>query len=207
MDFIIKTSSEELKRAQKWWRDLEMQWKLAYNEACFGKGSVLEPPKDDELMILLIRADTFRFAGPMAMNSNMTTKLTNLSGMIPLYHIHYLSISHTNITSLKDLKRHTKIEHLFVQENKLTSLRGIEGMTNLKELYCQNNAISDLYPVNKLSNLETLYVSNNKLTNLNAVTEAHSDNMKKFYVLPNEGLKDRDIIKFQNSVGIICRKG
>lgn len=207
MQFIVKTTPEELKRAQQWWRDLEMQWKLAYNEAVFGKGPVLEPPKDDELMILLIRADTLRFAGPFAHNSNVTTKLTNLSGLIPLYHLFYLSISHMDITSLKELKRHTKLEHLFVQNNKITSLEGVENMTKLKELYFLNNQVTDLSPVKGLTNLETLYASNNQLTSLNGVTEAHADNMKKFYALPNDNLKDRNIIKFQNSVGIICRNG
>lgn len=75
MKFIIKTTSEELQRARKWWNDLEMLWKFAYNEAVFGKGTVVE------------------------------------------------SITNMQITSLKELRRHTQLEHLFVYENQLTSKR------------------------------------------------------------------------------------
>lgn len=207
MQFIVKTQPEELRRAQKWWADLEMQWKMAYNEAVFGKGPTLEPPKDDELMILLVRADTLRFAGPMASRPNLSMELTNLSGLIPLYHLKYLSFSHSKISSLRELERHTKLEHLFVYDNKISSLKGIEGMRNMKELYVQNNQLESLKPVKKLTKLTALYCSGNQLAKIDGVTEKHSNHMKRFVVLPNETLKDRDIIKFQNKVGIICKTG
>ena len=207
MQFIIKTAPEELRSAQACWQNLEMQWKMAYNEAVFGKGAVLEPPKDDELMILLVRADTLRFAGPGARNPNMSTNLTNLSGLVPLYHLTYLSISNTRITSLKELVRHTQLRHLFVYENHLESLEGIEGMVHLKDLYAQHNKIKDLAPLKKLTNIETLYVSRNDLSSLDGITEKHADTMRKLYVRPNDNLTDREIIKFQNTVGIICREG
>ena len=207
MDFIIKTTPDELKRAQKWWNDLEMQWKFAYNEAVFGKGPVLEPPKDDELMILLIRADTLRFAGTFANHPNISVKLTNLSGLIPLYHLRYLSITHVQVSTLKPLVRHTQMEHLFVYNNELTSLEGVETMQNLKALYCQENKIESLEPVKNLLNLETLYVSRNKLTRLKGVTEKHADKLKMFHVTPNDDLPQKEIIRFQNEVGILCRKG
>ena len=207
MKFIIKTTPEELQRARKWWNDLEMLWKFAYNEAVFGKGTVVEPPKDDELMILLIRADTLRFAGPFAVKPNVTSPLTNLSGLIPLYHLKYLSITNMHFTSLKELRRHTQLEHLFVYENRLTSLEGIENMTNLVTLYAQGNQIGDLSPIKNLTNLHTFYISNNRLTKINGLTEKHGDKMRKFYVLPNEDLPDREIIRTQNQIGIICRTG
>lgn len=207
MQFIIKTAPEELRRARKWWMDLEMQWKFAYNEAIFGKGPTIEPPKDDELMILLVRADTLRFAGPMAVQPNLSTKLTNLSGLIPLYHLFYLSLSDCDITSLEPLVRHTKIEHLFLYNNKIKSLKGIEGMTNLKDLYVQNNELTDIKAVKKLTKLETFYCSSNQLTSLKGMTKHHAANRIKFYVLPNEELMDKDIIKMENKLGIKCRKG
>lgn len=207
MQIIIKTAPEELKRAQQWWHDLEMQWKMAYNEAVFGKGPTLEPPKDDELMILLVRADTLRFAGPLAARPNMTTLLTNLSGLIPLYHLYYLSISHMKITSLKELSRHTRLEHLFVYDNQITSLDGIQGMGNLKELYVQNNKLTSLKPLKKLRNIEKLYVSGNDITSFDGITKKHAKKMRQFYGLPNDNIRDRDIIQFQNKIGIICRKG
>lgn len=207
MQFIVKTKPEELRRAQKWWADLEMQWKMAYNEAIFGKGPTLEPPKDDELMILLVRANSLRFAGPLSARPNLSVQLTNLSGLIPLYHLFYLSISHTKISSLLELARHTKIEHLFLYDNQITSLKGIEGMTNIKELYVQNNLLESLKPIKNLTKIETLYCSGNQLKKINGLTKKHSDNMKRLNILPNEHLKDRDIIKFQNKVGIICKNG
>lgn len=207
MEFIIKTSSEELKRAQKWWTDLEMQWKFAYNEAVFGKGTVLEPPKDDELMLLLIRADTFRFAGPMAMNPNLTMELTNLSGLIPLYHIRYLSFTHSKITSLMELVRHKNIENLYVYNNKLTSLNGIEGMEGLKELYIQENQLESIKPIKGLTNLETIYLTRNKLKSLKGLTKKHTKKLKKCYALPNDDLPHSEIIKIQNKHGILLSKG
>lgn len=207
MQIIVKTPPEELLRAKKWWGDLEAQWQLAYNEAVFGKGPVFEPPHDDALMVLLVRADTLRFAGPLAHKPNMSTVLTNLSGLVPLYHLHYLSISNTAIKSLKELKKHTRLQHLFVYDNKLESLEGIEGMYDLKDLYFQNNQIKTMKPLKNLINLQTVYASGNQMNNFDGLTEKHADNIKKFYALPNENIKDRDIIKFQNSIGIICHKG
>lgn len=207
MELIVKTQPEELKRAQKWWADLEIQWKMAYNEAVFDKGPTLESPKDDELMTLLIRANTLRFAGPLSARPNLSVELTNLSGLIPLYHLHFLSITHTKISSLMELEKHTNLKHLFLYDNQITSLKGIEGIKGLKELYVQNNLLESLKPVKKLTKLETLYCSGNQLIKINGLTEKHSDNMKRFVIMPNEHLRDRDIIKFQNKIGIICKKG
>lgn len=207
MQIIVKTAPEELKRARKWWQDLEMQWKFAYNEAVFGKGPTIETPKDEELMILLIRADSLRFAGPFATNPNITNPLTNLSGLIPLYHLKYLSFSHMKIKGLTELKRHTQLEHLFIYDNELTSLDGIEGMLNLKELYFQNNYVTSLLPITRLTNLKTIYASYNKINSVNGLSEKHGDNLRKFYILPNEELPDREILKTQNQIGIICRTG
>ncbi len=207
MQFIIKTTPAELQRAKKWWQDLEMQWKMAYNEAVFGKGPTLEPPKDDELMVLLIQADTLRFAGPMAINPNITTPLTNLSGLIPLYHLTYLSITNMYLTSVKELAPFTKMKHLFIYENRIKSLEGIEKMTGLENLYVQGNELTDLTPIKKLTNIETLYVTNNKFTKIEGLTEKHGDKMKKFYVQPNDNLPDREILRIQNELGIICRTG
>lgn len=206
MQFIVKTTPEELLRARQWWKDLEMQWKLAYNEAVFGKGPSVEPPKDDELMILLIRADALRFAGPLAAHPNMTTTLTNLSGLIPLYHLTYLSISNMQITSLEPLQRFTRMKHLFVYENKLTSLRGIENMPGLEELYAQSNEIEDLLPITRLTNLKTLYVNRNKLKSGNGLTESHGNTMKNLFILPNDDMPQREVIRIQNEIGLICRQ-
>ncbi len=207
MHIHIKTTPEEVLRAKKWWNDLEVQWKFAYNETCFGVGPTMEPPHDDKLMMMLLGADTFRFAGPGAHNPNMSTRLTNLSGLVPLYRMTYLSITNMAITSLWELRNHTNLEHLFVYENQLTSLKGIEGMKNLESLYFHHNHIPDLKPLKGLKKLKTVYASNNKLKNFDGLQEHHADTIDMFYGLPNGDIRDRDVIKFQNSIGLIVRTG
>lgn len=207
INFIVKTTPEEVLRAKKWWKDLEMQWKFAYNEAVFGKGPTIEPPTEDELMLLLVGIDTLRFAGPFAQSPNVTTPLTNLSGLIPLYNLTYLSITDMNVTAVKELVRFTKMKHMFLYNNKISSLEGIENMRELENLYVQNNQISSLIPLKNLTKLITLYVSKNKLTSLNGIKAKHAKKLKKLYVMPNDDLPDKEIIAFQNKVGIICKTG
>ena len=206
MKIIIKSTPEELKRAQHWWDGLEAQWKMVYNEALFGKGPTLEPPKDDELILMLVRVNTIRLAGPFAYNPNTTIKLTNLSGLVPLYHLNFISISNMHIESLEELKNHVNLEHLYVYENRLQSLKGIENLRNLKNLYCHSNEITSLEPVKNLTQLEVLYVNFNKLTKFDGLTEAHADHIRQFYGLPNDGIRDKEILRLQNEIGIICRK-
>jgi len=207
MNIIIKTKPGEVQRAQKWWDDLEMQWKFAYNEAVFGKGPVIEPPREDELMLLLIQVDTLRFAGPMAINPNLSFELDNLSGLVPLYQLRYLSVSNMKFTSLEPLKRHVNLEHLFVYENKLTSLHGIEKMVKLKDLYCQSNQIKSLAPIKKLYQLETIYANGNQLEQIDGLNKKHKAQLKNLYILPNDQLRDEEILRVQNELRIICKKG
>ena len=207
MDFIVKTTPAELQRARQWWENLSTNWKWAYNEAVFGQGPTLAPPADDWLMLLLIQVDTLRFAGPAAPNPNISYPLKDLSGLIPLYHLKYLSLTHMEVADLTPLQRHQQIEHLFLYHNRLTALDGLENMTALKELYVQENQLKTLSPVRHLTNLEKLYVSNNLLEDLNGITAQHTRHLKKFYVFPNPKLPDQSIIKLQNELGILCRQG
>jgi Leucine-rich repeat (LRR) protein len=158
-------------------------------------------------MMLLIGVDTLRLAGPTAFNSNVSTPLTNLSGLLPLYNLKYLSITHMNLREVRSLRHFTKLEHLFLNENQIESLHGIEPLFHLKELYVQHNHLSDLKPVKRLTRLETLYASGNQLTSLQGLTPAHADHMRRCYVLPNEQLRDREILRVQQEAGIICRRG
>ena len=207
MQFIVKTTPEEVQRARKWWDQLELQWKMAYNEAVFGQGPTIEPPTDDHLMFLLVGVDVLRMAGPLAPNPNITTPLTNLSGLIPLYNLTYLSITNMHLTSIEELKPFTKLQHLFIVNNQITSLKGIENLTELKEIYAQANELTHIDEVKKLTKLETFYCSYNKLQNLDGITEQHEDKLNQFFVLPNETLKDKDILRIENRIGIKCRRG
>ena len=207
MEFIVKTTSAELERARNWWLDLSTAWKWAYNEAVFGQGPTLAPPSDDLLMFLLIQVDTLRFAGPTAPQPNVSHPLEDLSGLIPLYHLKYLSFTHMQITDIRLLKRHGQLEHLFLYNNHLTTIDGIEGMSQLKELYLQENQLKSLTPLRYLHNLEKLYVSNNLLESLEGIHAKHARQLKKLYVFPNSNLPDRSIIRVQNELGILCRQG
>ncbi len=207
MLILQQGNSEEVKRGRAWWSALEMQWKFAFNEAVFGKGPTLEPPKDEELITLLLRADSLRFAGPLAMAPNLSNVLTNLSGVAQLTHLTYLSITDCSFTSLQEISNLTKLCHLFVYRNKLSSLAGIENMRQLEELYCLQNDLTSLQPIRKLVNLKTLYANYNKLTSLEGLTEKHSKKLRNFYIEPNPDLPHREIIRVQNEYGILCRRG
>ncbi len=207
MHIHVKKDPKELLQAKQWWGKLEMQWKMAFNEAVFKKGATLEIPTDDELMVFLIMVDTLRLSGPGAQYPNMSFQLTNLSGLKGLLRLKFLSITNMNLTSLKALSFHTNLQHLFVNNNKITSLNGIENMTQLVDLYIQGNEITDLTPIKKLTQLKTIYATNNKLTTINGFTDVHADVIEKFYVIPNKELRDKEVIKFQNTYGIICHKG
>ncbi|THH35484.1 leucine-rich repeat domain-containing protein [Neolewinella litorea] len=207
MNFIIKTTSSELQRARGWWRELELQWKMAYNEVVFESGPTAEPPHDDQLMLLLLNIDTLRFAGPLAMHPNVTTPLTNLSGLIPLYHLRFLSVSDMALSGVTELVRHTELRHLFLHNNRITSLKGIEGATHLESLFVQHNRLTSLAPVAGLTRLHTLYATHNHLTSLAGLTEGHADRLRHFHILPNDHLPHREIIRLQNGAGILCRTG
>ena len=206
MQIFQSGNALELKQGRAWWNKLSLSWKMAYNEAVFGKGPTMEPPKDEELVILLYRADTLRFAGPMAEAPNLSRALDDFSGFEGLNHLTYISFSHSNATSLKFIRHLTKLRYLFIYNNKLKSLEGIEGMLELEELYCQNNQLTTIKSVTGLTNLKTLYVNQNKLTNLDGITYEHGNKLRNFYVEPNDDIPHRELIRVQNEYGIICRR-
>jgi Leucine-rich repeat (LRR) protein len=79
-------------------------------------------------------------------------------------------------------------------------------MLELEDLYAQNNGIQDLLPIKGLTNLKTLYVNGNQLQNAEGLTLAHERNLKNLFILPNENLLQREIIRIHNEIGVICRK-
>ena len=206
MNIIIKSTPEELLKAKAWWDKLEMQWKMAFNEACMGKGPVIDPPKDDALIMLITRVDTFRFAGPLAVSPNVQKMPNNLSGLMGLKQITYLSFTHSPITSVKELANLPNLRNLFLYNNKIKSLWGIQSLFGLEDLYCQNNHIDSLEPILRLTNLKTVYAHDNKLVDLKGLTYDHGNKLRQFYIEPNEDLPHRELIRVQNEYGIICRK-
>lgn len=191
---------------KNWWNGLSNEWKTAFNEVVFKKGVVTTAPIDAEIELLL-QVKVLRFAGPTASYPNMKTELLDLSGLSKLTNLENLVVINHKIKSLKEIENLVKLKSLFVYENRITSLSGTENMLDLKDFYFQSNQITSLKPLEKLTNLETIYGSNNLLDSLEGITEAHSHKLTKFHILPNPGLTDRDVIKFENTCFIKCLKG
>lgn len=207
MQIFVQGNSAEAKKGAAWWQGTSLKWKMAFNEAVFGKGPTIEPPKEEELILLLTRATALRFAGPTAYSPNLSQIPSDLSAIAGLEHLTYLSFTDSALTSLREISGLIQMEKLFVYNNELTSLEGIERMSGLDELACHNNRITSLEPVRHLTQLETLYVVNNRLTSLSGITIDHEDRLRNFYVQPNDELRHREIIRVQNECGILCKKG
>ncbi len=101
--------------------------------------------------------------------------------------------------NLKNLKS------LFLFNNNIESLHGIETLTQLEQLYVQCNQINSIKPIEQLINLKEFYINDNCIANLNGLTEEHSDKLTTFVCRPNEQLKQKEIIRAERDLGIICR--
>ncbi len=196
-----------LPSAQTWWNDLESPWKIAFNEAVFGRGATTATPKDEQLLQLLNDTEVLRLAGPTAYSPNVSVEIFELSGVVALQQLRFLSVTNMPLKSVKELAGLTQLRHLYLYDNQIESLEGIEYLTELEELYFQNNQVSDLRPLQALTKLRTIYASNNRFSKLVGLTEAHADQLKRFYVQPNQHLPDREIIRLQNELGILGRLG
>lgn len=191
---------------KNWWNGLSSEWKTAFNEVVFRKGEVTTIPIEAEMELLML-AKTLRFAGPTAAYPNMKTVLKDLSGLAKLQNLEILVVINHNIKAINELADLRNLKSLFIFENKIESLNGIENLENLSELYIHSNKVKSLKPLEKLINLEKIYCSSNQIDSFEGITEAHSYKLKNFYILPNEHLTDRDIIKFENTCFIKCLKG
>lgn len=196
----------DLSAIKNWWTQLETQWKTAFSQAFFRQEQMLAMPSNQELVDLW-QTPLLRLAGPTAFDPVTTVELTNLSGIVALKQLSYLSITNMQLTNLEALHQHTKMEYLYVYENQLTSLEGIENMLLLKELYCQGNQITTLSPIKNLIQLETVYATSNALTSLEGITLAHEEKLRNLRALPNEQLRHREVIRVQNEFGILVQKG
>lgn len=190
---------------KNWWTTLSDPWKLAFN-AVYSQNYTLDLPADETLN-LICNVPVMRFAGPRAMYPNLQIELDDMSGVADLTSLKILVVINHNISNLKGLEKLEHLESLFVFENKLTDISQVAALKNLKEMYFQVNEVTSLQPLKNLLKLKTLYCANNKIASLEGITEAHADVLENFICLPNVNLKDRDIIQFENKVGIRCKKG
>jgi Leucine-rich repeat (LRR) protein len=184
-----------------WWNQLEPQWKQAFSSNFFANN---QEPTEDELA-LISTINTFRFAGPTAPFPNINFELTNLTGISKLVNTEILIITHHQIETIKELVSLTKLKSLFLLNNKIKSLQGIESITGLEQLYVQCNNISSIKEISKLVNLKEVYINDNQISSLDGLTDAHSDKLTVFFCRPNEHLKQKEILRVEREIGIICR--
>jgi Leucine-rich repeat (LRR) protein len=184
-----------------WWNDLEAQWKHVFGLCITGH---LNEPNDAELAKIL-SIQTIRLAGPAAPFPNIHFELTNVSGLQYLSNLSIAIVTHHNIADISAINNLSCLKSLFLSNNKIESLRGIEELTQLEQLYVQYNRISSVREVEQLVNLKEFYIHDNNITSLEGVTEKHSDKLAMFVCRPNNQLKQKEIIRLERELGIICR--
>lgn len=184
-----------------WWKSQSQQWRQAFSISVFRHEN---SPTETELEMLM-NLPVLRLAGPSAPFPNCSIELTDLSGLVTMTKLETLIITHHKIETIEEVAALSQLKFLFLFNNQIKSLKGIEGLYNLEQLYVQCNRIETIKEVEALVNLRELYISDNNVTSLNGLTEAHSDKLKTFVCLPNDQLKQKEIIRAERELGIICR--
>jgi Leucine Rich repeats (2 copies) len=184
-----------------WWKNLEPLWKQAFAITLFKHPD--EPTQED--LALVYNAPALRFAGPEAPFPNMSFEVTNLTGVSQLPNLEILVVTHHKIISIKELETLQRLKSLFLFNNQIKSLEGIEALENLEQLYVQCNQIESIRPIEKLTNLKEVYVNSNRLSSLEGLTEQHADKLTNFFCKPNDLLKQKEIIRVERELGILCR--
>ena len=184
-----------------WWRQLSADWKLAFGTVFFHHPN--EPTAEE--LDQLYHTPVLRFTGPKALYPNMAFELSDLSGITQLDNLELLVATHHQLTNIEALSSLKKMKNLFLFNNRIESLKGIESLTALEQLYVQFNRIESLEPIDRLVNLKEVYVHDNNLSTLDGLTEEHSDKLTKLFCMPGNSLKQKEIIKVENDLGIKCR--
>lgn len=183
---------------------MEPQWQKAINQVMLQKGETTDTPDEDGFN-RIFEHKFLRFAGPSAPYPNLSFQLTNLSGLAAFEEAELISVTYHQIASIKEIAHLKNLKNLFLDNNCLTSLDGIESLKTLEELYVHGNQIETIKPIENLTQIKVFYCANNKLTALDGLTEEHGDNLRFFVCLPNEGIKQREIIRVENTLGIKCK--
>ncbi len=199
------TSPAPMKLTIAWWNELEDQWKKAFNEAVWRKGPALTPPNEEELE-WLSSSPAIRFAGPQAPYPNMTFELTNLSGLNMLKHVETLVVTFHALRSIEQVAGLKRLKSLFVNNNLIASLDGVQALRQLEMLYVQHNELTDISAIRKLTKLREFYVHDNRIASLEGLREEHAKAMRVFVPLPNEELRDKEIMRIEREVGIRCQR-
>lgn len=202
---LPSVTAEDIKNYKNWWNRLSGEWKLAYNEVYANTSSQEILP--DETLHAIWNSTAIRFAGPRAMHRNMSFELTDLSGIIDLKNLKIVVVINQNISSIAGIANLENLESLFIFDNQITDINDIAGLVSLKEFYFQSNLVESLRPLENLHKLQTVYCTQNRISKLEGINSLHSDTLMNFHCIPNELLRDREIIAFESRVGIRCKKG
>jgi hypothetical protein len=187
----------------EWWQHLSADWKLAFNETLFQKKDT-EMPSTEQLEFIW-NLTVVRMAGPGAMFPNMSVTLVDLTGISELVNLEILVVVNHQVHSLLGVSQLTQLHSLIVYGNEITSLEGIEQLPNLKQLFINDNHIA-LLPLSKLVQLETIHCAHNNIVSLEGIGKQHTA-LKDFFCLPNEGIWNSEIMRFETENKIRCQKG
>lgn len=198
-------TAEQIIAYHQWWAGLSAPWKMAFNEVFAGRKS--DEPISDEQLHIIWTTPALRFAGPKAMFPNMSFELDELSGIAALPNVQILVFISHRLDNLKAISHWTQLKSLFVFDNQLQSIEGVEGMSQLLEIYFHDNAVTSLQPLEHLINLHTVGCKGNLLETIDGIGPQHAETLRRFAVLPNEKLRDREIMRFEREVGIRCVAG
>ncbi|RYZ54238.1 MAG: leucine-rich repeat domain-containing protein [Chitinophagaceae bacterium] len=183
-----------------WWRQLSQPWKNAFAEVFFKHTS--EPTSEE--LARLFASPALRFAGPEAPHANMSFALTDLSGIKDLVNLQVLVVIFHEVERVDELVPLVNLKALFLHNNRIRTISGLALHGKLEQLFLQHNAIESIREVETLTSLRELYIHANRLTSLEGLTEAHSDCLKRLVCLPNEGLKQKEIIRVERELFIRC---
>lgn len=198
-------TAAELKAYRAWWAGLSESWKKAYNEVMSRQSSTDMPSA--EVLHQIWTSPALRFAGPTAPYPNMSFELEDLDGVLGLKNLEIFVFTFQKIDSIKAIAQLPQLKSLFVFNNQLKSIDGVEALANLQEFYFQVNEVDSLGPLKHLTQLHTIYCSDNHLSSLYGIGKQHAGTLKKFHCLPNDGLTDETVMRFEQENFIRCLKG
>lgn len=199
-----KEATDNKSQHLQWWNQLADAWKMAFNETLF-KNKTKDTPTTAQLQSIW-DLTVLRIAGPTAVFPNMSFELNDLSGLRDLVNLEILVVVNQNLESFEEIAGLTSLHSLFLFSNRIKVLRGVEKLRGLKKLYINDNFVTTLQALSNLTNLESLHCANNKITSLKGIGKQHKE-LKEFFCIPNEGIWQSEIIRFETETHIRCLKG
>ncbi len=158
-DWFLADGERGIIRRQKWWEDLDDDWKKIFIKELYFSTENDICPSDVELQELF-KLQEFNFSD---------YEIKNLDGLKNLTNLKTLDCSSNNLTSLAGIENLFNLTDLNCSSNNLTSLTGIDDLFNLTDLNCSSNNLTSLTGIDDLFNLTDLNCSFNLLTSLKGI--------------------------------------